>query len=56
MSGQLARVGIPTFVRITPVAPSTRPDRHTISSERDCVPVVAAMIDDDPRLAPCFEQ
>jgi glycerol-1-phosphate dehydrogenase [NAD(P)+] len=36
------------------IAPSIKPDRYTILSDRDCVPEVAKLIDTDPRLRPCF--
>ena len=35
-------------------APSVKPDRFTVLSTRDCTAEVAAIIDEDPRLAGCF--
>ena len=36
------------------VAPAVKADRYTVLSTRDCVPEIAAMIDEDPRLNGCF--
>jgi len=36
------------------LAPRMKDDYYTVLSSRDCVPEVAAMLRDDPRLIPCF--
>ncbi len=36
------------------LAPTIKTDYYTVLSSRDCVPEVAAMLEDDPRLQRCF--
>ena len=65
IAGAFDRTGFWAGIRADPIpradwleavrrAPTIKPDRYTILSDRPCLDEVAAMIDADPRLRGCF--
>lgn len=42
------------WIEAVRVAPSMKPNRYTVLSERDVVPEIAQLIESDPRLVGCF--
>lgn len=44
------------WLQAASLAPSIKPDRYTVLSERNCLPDIERMIVGDPQLVPCFTE